>query len=72
MFEASLELVRQRTNPSEDGDVGIWMFSCYLVRNAAIGVMRVARRAGSHVAIKVAAASTSGADENAIGSSDPT
>jgi len=34
--------------------------------------MRVARRAGSQVASKVAAASSSGAMENPIGSSAPT
>ena len=43
----------------------------YSVRNAIIGLMGVARRAGSRVASKVAAASSSGAMENAIGSSAP-
>ncbi len=42
------------------------------VRNAAIGLMRVARRAGSHVAIKPASASTIGATVKAIGSSELT
>ena len=46
--------------------------SNYSVRNAAIGLMRVARRAGSQVAISVAAPSNRGAVENAIGSSAPT
>jgi TolB-like protein len=44
----------------------------YSVRNAAIGLMRVARRAGSHVARIAAAASTSGASVKATGSSAPT
>ncbi len=44
----------------------------YSVRNAAIGLIRVARRAGSQVATRVAAPSRSGAVENAIGSSEPT
>jgi hypothetical protein len=43
----------------------------YSVRNAVIGVIFVARRAGSHVASKVAIASSSGAVENATGSSAP-
>ena len=47
-------------------------FHSYSVRNAAIGLIRVARRAGSQVATRVAAPSRSGAVENAIGSSEPT
>lgn len=46
-----------------------WLYS---VRSAAIGLMRVARRAGSHVATKAAAASKAGATVKAIGSSAPT
>ena len=46
--------------------------SSYSVRKADIGLIRVARRAGNQVAIKVAAPSKRGAVENAIGSSAPT
>jgi hypothetical protein len=44
----------------------------YSVRSADIGVIRVARLAGSHVAINVAAAMNSGAVVKATRSSDPT
>ena len=44
----------------------------YSVRSAAIGLMRVARRAGSQVAIIAAAARIRGARVNAIGSKAPT
>ena len=52
--------------------VSKFSFQTYSVRKAAIGLIRVARRAGSQVATRVAAPSTSGAVENAIGSSEPT
>lgn len=44
----------------------------YSVRSAAIGLMRVARRAGNQVAIRVATPSNRGAVRKAIGSSAPT
>jgi hypothetical protein len=44
----------------------------YSMRNARIGLMRVARRAGSHVAMSAAVASKIGAMVNAMGSSAPT
>ena len=44
----------------------------YSVRSAAIGVIRVARRAGNQVARSAAAASTIGAMVKASGSSAPT
>ena len=43
----------------------------YSVRSAAIGLMRVARRAGSQVATRAAAASRAGATVKATGSSAP-
>lgn len=44
----------------------------YSVRSAAIGLIRVARRAGSQVATRAAAASRAGATVKATGSSAPT
>ena len=46
--------------------------SLYSVRNATIGLMRVARRAGSQVASRAESASTSGASVKASGSKAPT
>ena len=46
--------------------------SFHSVRNACMGSMCVARRAGNQVAMSAAAASNNGATVNAMGSSAPT